>query len=253
MGTFRHEGLRLAFAESGSGPPLLLVHGLSGSRRWWRRNLPALEAEFTVFALDLVGFGASARQSPLPIARGARVVAAFMKELGIRRPRLVGHSMGGHTALHLAAADPDRVEALVLVASSGLVRGSPWRLAARLPAAGLAGALDFLPTLALDAARAGPRALLRATRELLSDDVTPILARVTCPTLLVWGERDVLVTRALGEALGAAIPGARLVEIPGAGHNVMYDRADAFNQVVLPFLRDPRPAPTPQAVVEKPA
>lgn len=236
-GVFEHEGLRLHHVASGSGPPLVLVHGLSGSRGWWRRNIPALEREFTVYAVDLVGFGRSRRQRPLSIKQGGELLGAWMDSLGLAAPRLVGHSMGAHMSLHLAASRPGRLGRLVLVASSGLVRGSWWRMAAKLPQAGLYGALDFLPILALDAARAGPRSLYAATLELLRDDVSDLLSWVGCPTLLVWGERDVLITRAMGERLAGAIPGARLVVIPGAGHNVMYDRAAEFNAVVLPFLR----------------
>ncbi|MCL6569383.1 MAG: alpha/beta hydrolase, partial [Meiothermus silvanus] len=108
-----------------------------------------------------------------------------------------------------------------------------------LPRAGLNGALDFLPTLAFDALRAGPRNLLWATQEILRDDPGARLAEVRVPTLLVWGEHDVIVPRELGEQLLGFIPGSRLVVIPGAGHNVMYDRPQDFNHTVIPFLRDP--------------
>jgi pimeloyl-ACP methyl ester carboxylesterase len=241
-----HKGrLRLHYTEAGSGPPVVLVHGLSGSRLWWRKNLPALSQEFRVYTVDLVGFGGSRRQRVLPLVESAALLSDWMKSLELGEPRLVGHSMGAHIALHVVTLKQARIAALVLVAASALVRGAWWKLATRLPRAGLNGALDFLPTLAFDALRAGPRNLLRATQEILRDDPGAHLAEVRVPTLLVWGERDVIVPRDLGEQLQRSIPGSRLVVIPGAGHNVMYDRPQDFNRTVIPFLRDPGGAEAP--------
>jgi len=235
-----HKGqLRLHYSEAGSGPPVVLIHGLSGSRLWWRKNLPALSQEFRVYTVDLVGFGESRRQRILPLVESAALLADWMHSLELGEPRLVGHSMGAHIALHVVALGQAGIAALVLVAASALVRGTWWKLATRLPRAGLNGALDFLPTLAFDALRAGPRNLLWATQEILRDDPGARLAEVRVPTLLVWGEHDVIVPRELGEQLLGFIPGSRLVVIPGAGHNVMYDRPQDFNHTVIPFLRDP--------------
>ena len=238
MAYFRYQTHLLHYSVSGKGKPLVLIHGLSGSVRWWQRNLGPLESEFTVYAPDLVGFGFSRGQRPLGIRDSAALLGTWMREIGLERPAVVGHSMGGHTALHLAAADPESISKLVLVAASALVSGKLLPLAARLPAASVLGAKSFLPTLAYDAARAGPLNLLRAAREIVSDDTSGILERVTCPTLLVWGERDVLVPRDLGVKLAEQIPGSRFVEIAGAGHNVMFDRAQEFNRVLLDFLHE---------------
>ncbi|MER3555709.1 MAG: alpha/beta hydrolase [Meiothermus sp.] len=240
MGFYRQGKRRLFYTEQGSGPPVILIHGLSGSRLWWRRNVPVLAREFRVYTVDLVGFGRSWRQSILPFAESAALLASWMQELELKEPRLVGHSMGAHTALYVAAVLKEQIGALVLVAASTLVHGEWWRMATRLPLAGVNGALDFLPTLVFDALRAGPLNLYRATQAILHDDPTQLLAEVTAPTLLVWGERDVLVPGTLGEQMRAGIIGSRLEVIGGAGHNVMYDRAAEFNRLVLPFLRDPK-------------
>lgn len=240
MGFYRQGHHRLFYTEQGQGPSVLLIHGLSGSRLWWRRNLPALAKEFRVYTVDLVGFGRSSRQRVLPFAESAALLASWVQEIGLENLRLVGHSMGAHTALYLTALLKEQVAALVLVAASTLVTDELWRLAARLPRAGLSGALDFLPTLAFDALRAGPLNLYRATRAILRDDPAGRLAAVAAPTLLVWGERDALVPPTLGEWMQTAIAGSRLEVIKGAGHNAMYDRAAEFNRVVLPFLRDPK-------------
>jgi pimeloyl-ACP methyl ester carboxylesterase len=100
------------------------------------------------------------------------------------------------------------------------------------------GALEFLPTLALDALRSGPRRLLRASFDLLSDDVTPLLARVTCPVLVVWGELDPLVPLSHGEQYVRSLAHARMVVIADAAHNAMADRPAEFNRVLTHFLDD---------------
>jgi pimeloyl-ACP methyl ester carboxylesterase len=227
----------------GAGPDVVLLHGLSGSHRWWRYNIDALAARFRVHAPELVGFGGS-RVAPLAPRLGlpelTDVMAGWLAALGIRRPRLVGHSMGGQIAIHLTTERQVELAALVLVSASGM------RLRASVPELTrfLAGALpprawgapDFLPTIAADALRAGPRTLLRAGVTLLTDDVRPLLRRVRCRTLVVWGALDPLLPVRLGRRMAATIPGARLEVIEDAAHNPMADRPAAFNQVVLEFL-----------------
>jgi pimeloyl-ACP methyl ester carboxylesterase len=80
--------------------------------------------------------------------------------------------------------------------------------------------------------------LWSALRDLLADDVQTVLAGIATPTLLVWGERDVLVPLELGRMLHQAIAGSRLVVVPGAGHNVMYECPEQFNRLVLDFLAE---------------
>jgi pimeloyl-ACP methyl ester carboxylesterase len=224
----------------GEGPCVVLLHGLSGSRRWWRYTAPALARRFRVHVPELVGFGGSRRAARQPdMAEMAAVVAEWMARVGAADPRLVGHSMGGQIALHVAAEQsmPSR---LVLVDSSGLPRSWTLADAARLLAGILPprswGSPAFVPTIAVDALLAGPRALLRSTRHLLVDDVRPLLSRITCPTLLIWGALDPLVPLEHGNALAAGISGARLVVLRDAAHNPMADRPAEFNRVLLDFL-----------------
>lgn len=228
--------LRISTSRSGSGPPLLLIHGLSGSRRWWRRNLRALERHFTVYRIELAGFGYARRQPPMPLAQSAALIVRWMDSVHIERAHVLGHSMGGHTAVHLAGSFPQRVDALVLVAPTGLLRGQWWRLATRLPRAALSGRLDFIPIVATDALRAGIVTIWRAGRALLRDDVQDLLSRITAPTLVVSGGRDVLVPPSLGGTLARVI-GARHVCLPDAGHVVMWDSPEEFNEEVIDFLR----------------
>src|SRR6478672_389734 len=111
--------------RAGSGTPVLLIHGLGGSSDWWRRNIDVLAAEHTVVAVDLVGFGRNrffARRSALPLrfSDTAALLARWI-ESEFREPvHVVGNSMGGQTAIHLAASRPDLVRSLTLVNSTGI-------------------------------------------------------------------------------------------------------------------------------------
>ncbi|HUG13873.1 MAG TPA: alpha/beta fold hydrolase, partial [Thermomicrobiales bacterium] len=94
--------------DVGAGPPLVLVHGLSASSRWWQRNIPALAREHHVYAIELPGFGAnrsrplSRRQATFVLRDASRQLATWMDEAGIERASVVGHSMGGYIAADLA-------------------------------------------------------------------------------------------------------------------------------------------------------
>jgi pimeloyl-ACP methyl ester carboxylesterase len=225
----------------GAGPPLVLLHGLSGSHRWWRYNVAALARHYRVHIPELVGFGGSPAQGrALGLPELTDVLYGWLRELRIRAPRLIGHSMGGQIAVHLVAERGVALDALVLVNASGIRRRASLDELTRFLAGVLPprawGAPLFLPTIAADALRAGPRTLLRAGVTLLADDVRPLLPRIACPTLVVWGRYDPLLPLAFGRLLARGIPGARLAVIDDAGHNPMADQPEAFNRLVLGFL-----------------
>jgi len=228
---------KIVYETTGTGPPLLLVHGLSGSGRWWKNNLPALAKEYTCHVLDLVGYGGNRAMLPVRLEGAAEAIATYIaSELPEGRAHLLGHSMGGHICSYVAARYPERVDNLVLVAASGLVRSNLVRMALRLPLAGYYSPVDFLPTLAVDALRAGPVNLLLSTLDILGSDTTETLGLIRVPTLLIFGERDNLVPPAIGEAMNKLIPGSRLEVIEGAGHVLMWDYPKTFNRMVLDFL-----------------
>ena len=220
------------------GEPVVLVHGLSASSRWWVRNIPALAQHYRVYLLDLPGFGTMRRfRRRFVLDELSSGIVAWMDTLGIKQAHLIGHSMGGYICLRMAARYPERLRRLVLVSPAGIphirsVRGYllPLLVAIRYckPA--------FLPILFSDALRAGPRTLLRATQDLLTKDIRDSLHDVVTPTLLVWGEYDVLVPAVFGDILREEIKGARLLVLKRAGHVVMFDRAEEFNEEVVGFL-----------------
>lgn len=238
---------RIHAAHGGAGPPVVLLHGLSGSRRWWRYTVPALEGRFRVHVPEMVGFGASRGAPRQPgIPEMARLLLHWLDALDVERTAFVGHSMGAQVGIHMAARWPDRIHRLVLASAAGVPRTlSP--LAAASFAADLAwprswGRATFLPTIAADAARAGPRTLTRTLRHILADDVRPLLARVRVPTLLVWGRHDPVTPLDDGELMAREIPDARLVVLDRAAHNPMADRPGPFNRAILGFLAPAEPA-----------
>jgi pimeloyl-ACP methyl ester carboxylesterase len=228
--------------EFGSGEQeLVLLHGLSGSAVWWRRNVPALAERYRVVLPELVGFGGSPAAKRLPpVGETADLLDEWMGAMQLGRVHLVGHSMGGQISVHLAARHPSRLDRLVLVDAAGIPRPLTPRNAVRF--AMEVGPLwrwgdpRFLPTIVRDALTAGPRTVVGAIGHILRDDVRPLLPRITAPTLVVWGERDNLVPLLHAAELRNRIPNAQLAVLRGAGHNPMVDRAADFNRLLLRFL-----------------
>jgi pimeloyl-ACP methyl ester carboxylesterase len=227
--------------HTGGGEPVVLLHGLCGSHRWWRRTIPALRDSFRVHVPELIGFGGSRTTGHQPdITEVARLMIDWLEVMELDRIALVGQSMGAQIALHVAADAPQRVERLVLVSPAGVPRDLTPRAVVRLardlvPPRGWGDPL-FLPTIAADVLRTGPRVLLRATRHLLADDVRPLLARITCPTLVIRGEFDPLIPEAHAHMIAEGTPDGELVVLPGTAHNPMLDDAGAFNAALLDFL-----------------
>ena len=243
METNEHEvrvnGYAVRYVVAGEGEPVVLVHGLSGSTRWWSRNVPALAEHYRVYLVNLPGFGTIRRpgRRRFVLAEAASWLLAWMEAVGLESVHLVGHSMGGYLALKIAARRPDSVRKLALVDPAGMPQGrtmlghlGPLLFAARYATPA------FLPVLARDALYAGPVTLLRAARDLLAEDVRGDLRRVRAPTLLVWGEKDPLIPPSAGGLMRAEIPDSRLLVIEGAGHNPMFDRPQEFDRALLAFL-----------------
>jgi pimeloyl-ACP methyl ester carboxylesterase len=222
----------------GSGEPLVLIHGLGGSRAWWGRNVGVLGQYFTVYNLDLPGFGAMRRHpTPFSVLDAVAWLQAFLDELRLERVSLVGHSMGGLISAIFAGERPGRLERLVLAAP-----------AIELPSRRVAGYLrpllretlqverSFWRILVWDGLRAGFPTTLRAARDLLGYVLQDELSRIASPSLLIWGERDPLIPPEIGSSLQQKIRDSQLCVLKGAGHVLMYDHPEQFNKAVVEFL-----------------
>jgi pimeloyl-ACP methyl ester carboxylesterase len=236
----RVEGWPVRYEAAGQGEPVILVHGLSGSTRWWSRNVQAIAERHRVYLVDLPGFGKMRRsRRRFILAEAADWLSEWMGAVGLERAHLVGHSMGGYICLHLAASRPEAVRRLVLVAPAGVPSGqSMVGYLGPLLEAALYATPSFLPVLVRDALRTGPATLWRAARDILAGDVREDLRRIRAPTLLIWGERDTLVPPAIGDLLRGEIPGSRLLVLERAAHVPMFDRPKEFNAALLSFLAE---------------
>jgi pimeloyl-ACP methyl ester carboxylesterase len=220
---------------------IVLLHGLSGSGRWWARNAEGLASEFRVLVPDLIGFGRSRPVRALPtIDEIALLVLEWLRTMDATRVHLVGHSMGGQISVHLAAHAPEMIERLVLVDSAGIPRRfTPAALVRFAVEAGPIwrwGDPSFVPVIVRDALTAGPRVILRSIYNIVSDDVRDLLPALDLPTLIVWGERDTLVPLADAWEFRRLLPRSQLAILRAAGHNPMIDRPADFNRLITRFL-----------------
>lgn len=231
-GRYTQVGDTTLYSETqGVGPPVVLIHGLAGSSRWWARNVGALAAHHELHMVDLAGCGRSAGR--LVLTRATDQLAAWMQHVGLARASLIGHSMGGFIVACLAARSPSLVDRLVLVNAALPLPGPVDRLPGRLR---LPVPLSILPILLGDMARTGLDVVSRAARELVQADMALTLGRVLADTLLIWGEHDSMVPLGLARAAMRRLPAASLAVICNAGHVPMWEQPEAFNQTVLSFL-----------------
>src|SRR5664280_3435605 len=266
-------GNEFAYLDSGEGPALLFIHGLTGSQRNWAHLIDALDHEHRVLAPDLFGHGASAKvMGDYSLGAHAATLRDLLDLLGIDRVTLVGHSFGGGIAMQFCYLLPERVERLVLVASGGLGRDvSPLLRAATLP-----GAQWVLPFIAsswvrgrVEAAgriltrtgwRASPevtevwrgftslsdgdtrRAFLATTHGVIDPGGQTVSAHdylpmaIEIPTLVVWGTRDRMIPAWHATTAHEAIAGSQVKLFEGAGHFPHLDEPERFAQVLSDFM-----------------
>ncbi len=264
------DGMSVRYARQGAGPPLVLLHGTASSLDTWDGWAERLDDHFEVVRMDLPGFGLTG-PDPSGRYRVADMVAfleRFRAALGLGPLLLGGSSLGGQVAYEYALTFPANVEKLVLVDPTGFRSATDpsitgvFRLA-RTPGLHLATLLltpRFVVSRTMaevygDPTRISDEAVDRAYALLLregnrrafvdrmnqeSADRTAELPNLSVPTLLLWGEQDRWIpAEPNAERFRAAIPGARLVTYPGAGHVPMEELPEPTAAEALAFLRAP--------------
>lgn len=202
-------------AEGGSGPPLLLLHGLAGSCRWWGHNLDGLARHFRVYAPDMPGFGLSRSRQRFNLHAAADELVRWMDQIGLRQAHVVGHSMGGYVAIDMAARYPELVDRLVLVSAAvraGDIHQPHASPSSRCRKPSLRG-LSALPLLLSDLCRCSPQSIFAATEGLMRTGVEERLRRIQAPTMVLWGDQDSMVPITQGYALASQLPCEELVVI----------------------------------------
>ena len=258
------DGVRLHYVDKGRGPVLLLIHGLAGQvLNFTHSLLGRLAHDFRVVIIDRPGSGYSLRpdQTSASLTAQARIISRFCQALGLERPVVVGHSLGGAVALALALDHPDQVGALALVAPvthqpesvpppfDGLAIGSPllrrliaWTLATPLAIANRERALATLfgpqPVPADFATRGGgllslrPRAFIGASADVTAAerDLAGMISRyesLAVPVGILYGTEDRILDPALhAQSFATKVPGTDLELIEGAGHMLLISSAD---------------------------
>jgi pimeloyl-ACP methyl ester carboxylesterase len=271
-------GAKIHYQRAGTGRPLLLLHGLVGSAKNWRRNISFLSRDSSVYAIDLFNMGKSERVPGLNAGLEATAdrLAASMDALGLDEADIAAHSHGGAVAMMFAARHPGRVRRLILFAPANpfcdlgnqLIRFSQTRFGtwfARL--------IPFFPRMlkatALSRMYGDPS---RVSRDALEgyvgglhipgtiDHVLQILqrwfvdmgllrsalARLTAkPTLLIWGDRDRTVGLNSARELQRTLPQSSLIVLPGVGHIAFEEMPDICNQAMRDWLINPLPSESP--------
>ncbi len=254
-------GRRIFYREAGSGYPVLLVHGNLGSSLWWTRIAGVPGARLV--ALDLPNFGNSDRleSSEAPgssdIDLYADYLIAFAETLGLSRPVLVGHSLGGAVAISALVRRPELWAGAVLVDSappSGLTtpeshypvieRFKTDRPLLRSALAGVCPAMNdpaFLDELTGEALRMNSESFPGNARALARFDRSGECGAYRGPVTVVWGRKDAIVTEAMARATAQAFPRGSLQILENVGHSAMVEDPEAFREILLRALRKADP------------
>jgi len=274
-------GHSVGYRSGGSGPVIVLIHGMAGSSATWRLVMPVLAEHFTVVAPDLVGHGESEKpRGDYSLGAFASGVRDLLLALGHERATFVGQSLGGGVAMQFAYQFPERCERLVLVSSGGL--GDEVNVLLRLLA--LPGAELVLPLACTNwlhdagvrvagwAAKIGlhtsPRLTelwqsygsladaktrtafvhtLRSVVDVTGQRVSAadrLYLAAEVPTLIIWGDHDSIIPLEQGRAAHSAIPGSRLEIFEGTGHFPHCEHPDRFCDVLIEFMNTTSPSTT---------
>lgn len=263
MNSILINGVKLAYEEHGEGSPVVLVCGFSSNHSYWAKIVPTLLQRHRVLLLDNRGVGESDDPSePYTAATMAQDVLALCDHLSIETFDLVGQSMGTSIGIEAAVAAPDRIRRLALL--NGYIRlrpvglaaieyaiermrlGGGWREANHVLAPWCVadkvlepdGSMDAI----LDEAEANPNppslnALDIHARILHEFDASPLLCRVSMPTLCLSSTEDMLALPTDSEALAEGIPQARLEWIVG-GHDVVLEEPERVGEILVRFLAE---------------
>jgi pimeloyl-ACP methyl ester carboxylesterase len=270
--SIRLKGKDVFYLQAGSGPTLLLVHGLLGYSFSWRYTVPALAEIATVYALDLPGAGYSEPTADMDCCfrACAERVLRFMDALGVNDVDLLGTSHGGAVAMMVASLSPERVRRLILVDPV-----NPWSAHGQVLSVVLSNFFvapifgELMPKMPVlqrfyfrrlfgDTRRIKPGALEGYMKPLLRPgaleyglkilrswnrdlkELESALPRISAiPTLLIWGSLDAAVDPASAPKLEAKFHNCRLMMLEGIGHLPYEEAPEEFNQVVREFLLQP--------------
>jgi pimeloyl-ACP methyl ester carboxylesterase len=272
-------GHDVAYRQAGSGPVLVMIHGIAGSSGTWLPVMPLLAERYTVIAPDLLGHGESAKpRGDYSLGAYASGVRDLLGVLGHDRATVVGHSLGGGIAMQFAYQFPQMAERLVLVCSGGLGKEvSPLLRALAVPGTEYVLPVVLAPQLHDVVGRLGgflgrfgmradpfltevwaawsrltdtraQRAFIHTIRAVIDTSGQRVSARDRLylaheiPTMIIWGDRDAVIPVSHGHIAHELIPGSRLEVVPGAGHFLPFERPELLDTLLRDFLATTKPA-----------
>ncbi|HYP53612.1 MAG TPA: alpha/beta hydrolase [Pyrinomonadaceae bacterium] len=256
-------GVRLRYAVQGdpAGQPVVMLHGYTDSSFSFSRAMPLLDPSLRVYALDLRGHGDSERPAGgYALGDFAADVLAFMDELELERAALVGHCRGSLVAQRVALDAPRRVSRLVLVSSMTAARNIEGmgelrqavesfddavsaEFAREFQTGTVYGPLpeEFMDGVVAESLKVPARVWRATLAGLLEDDHAARLVEIRTPTLVLWGDRDALLTRAEQDSLSALLPAAELKVYAETGHSPQWERPERFARDLEAFVGGSRP------------
>ena len=237
--------------KPGAAPALVFAHGAGGNHLSWWQQVPHFRDRHACVVFDHRGWGLSSK--PADGTKFAGDLTALLDHLGVERASIVAQSMGGWTALRFALQSPNRVERIVLCDTHGGITHADvdgWvkataENAAKLPPGVHPAAGERMyaeqPDLAflyedIDAINRITRQEIFAAIQQAGTVSLEEAASISCPVLMLYGEEDIVIPPPFLEAAAGAIPGARVVRIPKAGHSAYFERPAEFNAAVDAFL-----------------
>jgi pimeloyl-ACP methyl ester carboxylesterase len=267
-------GITIAYIDEGSGTrTILMVHGLASNAGFWRYNIKELSAHYRVIAVDLPGYGKSDKGAyPYTLTFHADILSGLLRALQIDRVVFDGNSMGGQIGIWFSLRHPEQLDRLILTDPAGiehfsdgekdwfrgyfstsLIKKTPeWTIRANL-ANNLSSFDERFEWMVEERARTVKTpefdlfayAVVRSVHAMVDEPTDTILGRVKAPTLVIFGERDLLIpnpvlhggtSREVGEKAVRDMQNARLVMIPDAGHISMMDQPEQYNRAVIDFV-----------------
>jgi len=237
-------GVQIYFEVHGTGLPLLLLHGFTGSGEDWKGTVAGWQSEFQLIVPDLHGHGRSgALTKPFRHRDAAADMLALLDQLNLRTCRGVGISGGGNVLLHMAAMEPDRIESMVLVSATPYFPSQARAIMRDYPKSLTAGQWESLRR-SHPGGDAQVQALIDSTAAFAQsyDDMNftpPLLSTIRARTLIVQGDRDPLYPVELSFEMAKSIPKSALWIVPQSGHSpVIGARWAEFLQMSMKFLRE---------------
>jgi len=255
MPVVRINGKQLSYWVGGKGlsdreKTVLFIHGSGGSQLVWSYQKAFFEKGFDPIVIELSGHGSSDGTGEEEVGRYTEEIRGLLRALGLSRVFVVGHSMGGAIAQTLALADPGMLKGIALVGTGARLKVAPFILEGLLAhfeeTVRRISTFAYSPKVSPELLERGISLLLRCRPEVLHRDFLACdrfdlisdVGRIDLPALIVCGAEDQLTPVKYSEFLHNHIQGSRLEILPGAGHMVMIEAPEAFNEKVGAFARD---------------